>query len=147
MNEFEWLRQTRTLDRPVTPARDLWPGIASRLAGEVAPDAGTPRRRSITPWALAASLAALSLLAGGLSLRQTPMATAPYARVDTAAAHASPWKPRDPRLSGAAIELDAARSELTQAMQQAPQAAFLQRLLDRTNHQRNRLQRFEHEAG
>ncbi len=143
MNEFEWLRQTRALDRPVAPTRDLWPGIADRLA-DATPAASTPRRRNITPWALAASLVALSLLAGSLSMRQTPMPAAQYASTDT---HASPWKPRDPRLSGAAIELDAARSELTQAMQQAPQAAFLQRLLDRTNHQRNRLARFEHEAG
>lgn len=146
MNEFEWLRQTRALDRPVAPTRDLWPDIASRLAAPVAaePVAAAPRRRNITPWALAASLAALSLLAGSLSLRQAPMPAAQYANADT---HASPWKPQDPRLSGAAIELDAARSELTQAMQQAPQAAFLQRLLDRTNQQRSRLVRFEHEAG
>jgi hypothetical protein len=143
MNEFEWLRQSRALDRPVAPTRDLWPGIAERLA-EAMPAASAPRRRNITPWALAASLAALSLLAGGLSMRQTPMPVAQYAKADT---QASPWKPRDPRLSGAAIELDAARSELTQAMQQAPQAAFLQRLLDRTNHQRSRLERFEREAG
>jgi hypothetical protein len=143
MNEFEWLRQTRAVDRPVTPTRDLWPGIAGRLA-EATPAASARPRRSIAPWALAASLAALSVLAGGLSLRQAPMPATQYAHAET---HASPWKPRDPRLSGAAIELDAARSELTQAMQQAPQAAFLQRLLDRTNHQRSRLERFEHEAG
>jgi hypothetical protein len=145
MNEFEWLRQTRALNQPVPPARDLWPDIAARLG---TPVVATParRRRNLLPWAMAASLAALSLLAGGLSLRQAQAPATGYAVLAPAAQDAR-WKPRDPRLSGAAIELDAAHSELTQAMQQAPRAAFLQRLLDRTNQQRDRLERFEHEAG
>lgn len=145
MNEFEWLRQTRALNQPAPPARDLWPDIAARLGAPVATAPARPRR-NLLPWAMAASLTALSLLAGGLSLRQAQAPATGYAVLAPATQDAR-WKPSDPRLSGAAIELDAAHSELTQAMQQAPRAAFLQRLLDRTNQQRNRLERFEHEAG
>ncbi|HET7359762.1 MAG TPA: hypothetical protein VFJ04_06405 [Rhodanobacteraceae bacterium] len=145
MNEFEWLRQTRALNQPVMPSRDLWPAIAARL-GAPATTASAPRGRNLLPWAMAASLAALTLLAGGLSLRQAQAPATGYTALAPATQGAR-WKPSDPRLSGAAIELDAAHSELTQAMRQAPRAAFLQRLLDRTNQQRDRLERFEHEAG
>jgi hypothetical protein len=147
MNEFEWLRQTRALNEPVAPSRDLWPAIAARLGDEPATPTATAtrHRHPLMPWAMAASLAALSVLAGSLSLRQSATPT-PYATVASAPV-APRWKPSDPRLSGAALELDAAHSELTQAMQQAPNAAFLRRLLDRTTQQRNRLERFAHEAG
>ena len=57
------------------------------------------------------------------------------------------WSPSDPRLSGAAIELDAARLELQQAMQQSPHSPSLQRLLARTEQQQTQLRRLVHEAG
>lgn len=140
MNEFEWLRQTRALNTPVAPSRDLWPGIHTRMQTAD----GTPvlrSRRNVMPWAMAAAMVLLSVFAGSLSLhRATPAPHASYAQTS------NPWKPADPRLSGAAIELHAARSELTQALQQAPDAAFLQRLLQRTANQRSRLQRLDHEA-
>lgn len=140
MNEFEWLRQTRALNTPVAPSRDLWTGIHANLH---APDAAPARRsrRSVLPWAMAAAVLLLSVFAGGLALRQaTPAPHTRYAQM------ASPWKPNDPRLTGAAIELHAARSELTQALQQAPNAAFLQRLLQRTAEQRSRLQQLDHQS-
>lgn len=139
MNEFEWLRQTRALNRPQGPAHDLWPAIAGRLQAAERPRA---RHRPL-PWAMAAAVVLLSVMAGSLSLRQQPPAPASHA----VAATGTPWKPKDPRLSGAAIELHAADAELAQALKQAPNAAFLQRLLQNTAEQRSRLQRLEHEAG
>jgi uncharacterized protein HemY len=57
------------------------------------------------------------------------------------------WKPNDPRLAGAALELDAARMELQQAMQQAPDSPALQRLLQQTHAQQNYLRELEKQAG
>jgi len=57
------------------------------------------------------------------------------------------WKPNDPRLTGAAVELDAARMELTQAMQDSPQSEALQRLLQKTERQRDRLRTIDKQAG
>lgn len=45
------------------------------------------------------------------------------------------------------MELDAARMELTQAMQDSPDSAALQRLLLRTERQRDRLRNLEKQAG
>jgi hypothetical protein len=60
------IRSLNEIPEGVAPARDLWPGISSRLA---------PRRRS---WAVPASLAAGFLLAAvgvliGMQLRQPPL--------------------------------------------------------------------------
>ncbi|NII56460.1 hypothetical protein [Luteibacter sp. SG786] len=137
MNELDYLRQMRSLHRPVTPHRDLWAGIEARLD-----DAGAAPRRQYRarPWLMAAAIAGVAVLGGGLGLHLVaPPGT-------HAVASTAPWKPSDPRLTGAAVELDAARMELTQAMQDSPDSAALQRLLLRTERQRNRLRNLDKQA-
>jgi len=141
MNEFEWRRQLRELRTPVAPSGDLWTRIDSALEPAV------PARTSSRPgWLLAASFAGLSLLAVGLSQRQSQSPGRPQATATVAAAHTT-WKPGDPRLAGAAIELDAARLELRQALEQAPNSPGLQRLLSRTRQQQSRLRQLDQQAG
>lgn len=137
MNEFEWLKQTRALDVPVEPGRDLWPGIAARIT------AAAPRRRRSPRLMLAAASAAAALVVGGIGARLLleTAANAPSISQEVR------WNPSDPRLAGAAIELDAARYELRQALDESPKAAFLHHLIDRTERQQARLQRLEHRAG
>ncbi|HVI54538.1 MAG TPA: hypothetical protein VM621_05740 [Luteibacter sp.] len=139
MNELDYLRQMRSLNRPVAPRRDLWAGIEARL--DEAPAAAAPRRRRAQPWLMAAAIAGVAVLGGGLGLHLVaPPGSDGLASV-------SRWKPTDPRLSGAAVELDAARMELTQAMQDSPDSAALQRLLLKTERQRDRLRNLEKQAG
>lgn len=144
MNELEWHRQMRALRQPVNPRRDLWADIETRL------DADSPVARSTQPraprrqaWLLAASFAGLSLLAVALN-HQLRVAEAP---MTIEARTADTWKPTDPRLAGAAVELDAARIELQQAIQQAPHSPSLQRLLDRTEKRQSQLRQLERQAG
>ncbi|MGN2246989.1 hypothetical protein ACFWZ3_09890 [Frateuria sp. GZRR35] len=140
MNEFEWRRQLRELRAPVAPRHDLWMRIDAAL------EPAEPVRSSSRPgWLLAASFAGLSLLAVSLSLRQRHLLEHPQTTV-TASAQA-PWKPDDPRLAGAAIELDAARLELRQALELAPHSPALQRLLSRTRQQQSRLRQLDQQAG
>lgn len=151
MNEFEWRRQLRDLRQPLTPRRDLWKSLDAAMDGAERTQAPTiqaspehqPRHRQ--RWLIVASLAASALLAAGIGWHrlQTPTA-APIARVSTAPAS---WKPADPRLAGAAIELDAARMELQLAIQQAPDSAALQRLLSRTEQQQTQLRQLTNQAG
>ncbi|KJV31618.1 hypothetical protein [Luteibacter yeojuensis] len=140
MNELDYLRQMRSLNRPVAPRRDLWADIDARL--DAAPAAAPSRHRRAQPWLMAAAIAAVAVLSGGIGLRLAPGGGDPA----VAQAHAG-WKPTDPRLTGAAVELDAARMELTQAMQDSPQSAALQRLLQKTERQRDRLRTFDKQAG
>jgi hypothetical protein len=140
MNEFEWRRQLRGLRTPVAPSTDLWARIDTAL------EPASPLRTSSRPgWLLAASFAGLSLLAVGLSLRQSQLPGHPQATAT--AATQTPWKPGDPRLAGAAIELDAARLELKQALEQSPNSPGLQRLLSRTRQQQSRLRQLDQQAG
>lgn len=138
MNELDYLRQMRSLNRPVVPHRDLWAGIDARL-DEV--PAAADRRHRTHPWLMAAAIAGVALLGGGIGLHLV----SPTANDGIVAGPA--WKPSDPRLSGAAVELDAARMELTQAMQDSPDSAALQRLLLRTERQRDRLRNLDKQAG
>ncbi len=145
MNEFEWLRQTRALREPVTPSRDLWPEI--EVALDPADNIALPTRRPSQrrqAWLLAASFAGLSLFAGSIAvhLRDQPLSTATETTPDVAR-----WHPSDPRLAGAAVQLDAANMELRQAMEQAPDSPALQRLLYRTQKQQSQLRQMEHQAG
>ena len=151
MNEFEWRRQMRDLRQPLTPQRDLWASLdtalddAERVGAHTIQASPVHQPRHRQRWLIAASLAASVLLAAGLGWHrlQTPTAT-PIARVSTAPAS---WKPTDPRLAGAAIELDAARMELQMAIQQAPHSPALQRLLDRTELQQTQLRQLANQAG
>ncbi|KAF1008045.1 MAG: hypothetical protein GAK28_01522 [Luteibacter sp.] len=139
MNELDYLRQMRSLNRPVTPHRDLWASIDARL--DEARPATTTRHRRARPWMMAAAIAGVAVLGGGIGLHLV----APTPIDDMAVAPA--WKPADPRLAGAAIQLDATRMELNQAMREAPDSAALQRLLLRTERQRERLRNFDKQAG
>lgn len=142
MNEFEWLRQTRALKHPVTPRRDLWDGIAARLPPPV-PATSTTRPSRWLPLAMAATLAALSVLAGSLAWQQTPQQM-PATRI--ASTTIASWKPDDPRLAGAAIELHSAQLELTRAIREQPDNAWLHRMLEFTRHKQQTLQQLEHVA-
>lgn len=152
MNEFEWRRQMRNLRQPVAPRRDLWASIDAALE-DAKPSGSLPAtsvsaRRAKAPrhWLIGAGLAASLLLTSGIAwhLRQVPSTNA---AVVSAAAPSLKWKPADPRLAGAAIELDAARMELQQAIKQAPDSPFLQRILARTESQQTQLRQLTREAG
>ncbi len=133
MNEFEWRRHLRARRQPQAPGRDLWPAIDAALGD--APVAHAPDSRSRLRrrrWWLGVAVAASMVLAGGVGWR---LLQAPTAGATTT----STWRPSDPRLAGAAIELDAARVELQLAMRQAPDSAALQRLLQRTEQQQAQL--------
>ena len=150
MNEFEWRRQLRDLRQPLTPPRDLWSSIDAALTGaehESIPfdeAATTLSHRSHPRWLLGALAAAL-ILVGSVAWRTIETAsTVPAAIVNAAP---SPWKPADPRLAGAAIELNAAQMELKLALDQAPDSPALQRLLDRTEMQQMQLRQRTHQAG
>ena len=175
MNEFEWLRQMRDLNQPVAPRNDLWARIDAALDENEAPAdvaAPTPIRRAPhgRVWAMAAGFAAVAVLAGGVvwhmraapqlppagpltaqaqnaPIQSVPMQNAPMQRLQMRNAQMQGWKPNDPRLAGAAIELGAARMELQQAIQQAPDSPALQRLLQRTDAQQARLRELEKQAG
>lgn len=151
MNEFEWRRQLRNLHEPLTPQRDLWVSIDAAID-----DAELARAPTIPPtpfhqpshrqrWLMAAGLAASLLLVGGIGWHRLQ---APSTRsVAGAKPSSTGWKPADPRLAGAAIELDAARMELQLAIQQAPDSAALQRLLSRTEQQQMQLRQLTNQAG
>ena len=153
MNEFEWRRQMRELRQPLPPQRDLWMSIdaalddaeASRVpmvTAQPLPAKNSPRR-----WLLGAGLAASLLLATGIAWHLNQVrTTAATTTIANAAAPSTKWKPSDPRLAGAAIELDAARMELQQAIQQSPDSVGLQRILARTEQQQTQLRQLTHEA-
>lgn len=146
MNDFEWRQQMRQLRQPVRPSAQLWQRIDAALDAPATATTSPVRRRPGQRWLLAASLAGLIVLAGGLAWRLQQAAPAGPV-VAEAPTPAKAWKPTDPRLSGAAIELNAAQIELSQAMQQAPHSAALQRLLARTEQQQSQLRQMEREAG
>jgi hypothetical protein len=153
MNEFEWLRQLRDLRQPLTPQRDLWAAIGAVVddRGHTHADGfthgvppGSPTRPTpATRWWLAGGLAASLLLAGGIGWQLAQSTPGAHVANTTAVQ----WTPADPRLRGAAIELDAARMELGQALTQAPHSPALRRLLTRTEHQQAQLHELTHEAG
>jgi hypothetical protein len=141
---FEDRQKLRALAQPVEPQRDLWPAIAARIDSQ----ARAPRRRM--QWlAVAASFACVAALVGVIGVRMlhsTRPATTP-AQIAAAANTTPHWKPSDPRLRGAAVELRAAQGELQQALAIAPHSPYLQRLLQNTEHQQSRLRRLETDAG
>ncbi len=151
MYEFAWRRQLRDLRQPLSPPDELWGSIHARLDAlaplQVAPPAAKAeppsvrRRRRLGAVGLAASIG-LSAAVGWYVLRP---AAAPMPVISAVSfVH---WKPVDPRLAGATIELDAARMELQQALRQAPDSPALQRLLVRTERQQAQLRRLGREAG
>ncbi|HTC25453.1 hypothetical protein [Dyella sp.] len=154
MNEFEWLRQMRDLNQPVAPRDDLWARIDAAIDNATPAAAETPtpirRARHRQVWALAASVAAVMVLAGGIVWHMHTVAPVapPIAIASKPNPENAPWKPSDPRFAGAAVEFGAARMELQQAMQQAPDSPALQRLLQRTEQQQTQLrEQLEKQAG
>lgn len=155
MNEFEWRRQMRDLRQPLTPQRDLWSSVdavlddAERTQTPANLALREPRPTHRRRWLIAAGLAASLLLAGGIGWRvlQTPTTTTTTTTVAGNTKASGNWKPSDPRLAGAAVELDAARMELQLAIQQAPDSASLLRLLGRTEQQQTQLRLLANQAG
>jgi hypothetical protein len=155
MNELEWHRQMRALRQPVAPQRDLWTQIDAALDAAQQDIPAQPVRRRRRTWLLAASFAGAAILAGGVSLHlyrsSMQQAATPLASASSITPTPTPgqgrWKPSDPRLAGAAIELDAAQMELRQALKQAPDSVALQRLLERTERQQSQLRYMENQAG
>jgi hypothetical protein len=151
MNEFEWRRQMRDLRQPLMPQRDLWTSIDAALDDAERTHAPVIQSTSEHPpkhrqhWLLAASLAASVLLIGSIGWRLLQAPVTP--RIANISKAPTSWKPADPRLAGAAIELDAARMELQLAIQQAPHSPALQRLLDRTELQQAQLRQLANQAG
>jgi hypothetical protein len=154
MNEFEWLRETRDLNQPVEPRNDLWARIDAALddAPPIATPLSAPIKRAPRQqiWGLAASIAAMVVLTGSIVWRvhtAAPINASTWANANALHIDNAPWKPNDPRLAGAAVELGAARIELQQAIEQAPDSPALQRLLQRTNDQQAQLRNLEKQAG
>ncbi|HVT31445.1 MAG TPA: hypothetical protein VHE32_02275 [Rhodanobacteraceae bacterium] len=158
MTDFEIQRQLRAMNAPRAPERDLWPAIATRIASSPMESARPTRRRWIP---LAAAAGTVLAMAGSMvvffALRQhaaSPADTDDYAmmhRIErispSEAREAALRSGEDPRLAGANIVLDAAHTELQQALEQHPDAVFLVSLLNRTNAQRMKLEQFGAKAG
>lgn len=162
MTEFEIQRNLRAMNAPRMPGRDLWPAIAARMEAQSETPNASPkarvvvRRRWIPLAAAAGTVLAIvgSLLMYTLRERAVPSSSNDYASA-TRVERISPQEARDqalrtgqdPRLAGANIVLDAAHSELQQALDQHPDAVFLVSLLNRTNAQRMKLEQFGAKAG
>ena len=157
MTEFEIQRNLRAMNAPRMPERDLWPAIAARIA---AGETSTPRatRRRWLP--LAAAAGTVLAIAGSLlfvTLRDhtgAPIESDDYA-MTTHFQRITPQEAReealrsgqDPRIAGANIVIDAAHTELQQALEQHPDAVFLVSLLNRTNAQRMKIEQLGAKAG
>ena len=157
MTEFEIQRKLRAMNQPRIPGHDLWPAISARIEAEsAAPVAHAARRRWIPLAAAAGTVLAIagSLLVFSSQHRNGTTGTDDYATA-TRVERISPQQAReralrtgaDPRIAGANIVLDAAHSELQQALELHPDAVFLVSLLNRTNAQRMKLEQFGAKAG
>ena len=128
MNELDYLRQMRALRTDTSPPHDLWPGIAERMRS-------APRTRFAHPaWSIAA---AVVLALTGLVSQYQALHTPPARHTK-----AGDWRPHDPRFSAAALDLKAAREELSLALAQDPDGHYLHTLLARTEHQQQRLRQW-----
>lgn len=157
MTEFEIQRNLRAMNAPRMPGRDLWPAIAARIESGEASAPHATRRRWLP---LAAAASTVLAIAGSLlffALRDpagAPIESDDYAmathfqRITPAQARDQALRSgQDPRLAGANIVIDAAHSELQQALEQHPDAVFLVSLLNRTNAQRMKIEQLGAKAG
>jgi hypothetical protein len=157
MTEFEIQRNLRAMNAPREPARDLWPAIAARIGASSESSAPPAMRRRWIPLAAAAStvfaiVGALTFFAlrdhVDTSIDNDYAMTTRIERISPAQAREQALRSgEDPRLAGSNIVLDAAHSELQQALEQHPDAVFLVSLLNRTNAQRMKLEQFGAKAG
>jgi hypothetical protein len=157
MTEFEIQRNLRAMNAPRMPERDLWPSIAARIqAGETA----TPRAARRRWLSLAAAASTVFAIAGSLTFfalhdRSNASADTDDYAMATHFQRITPQEARDqalrsgqdPRIAGANIVIDAAHTELQQALEQHPDAVFLVSLLNRTNAQRMKIEQLGAKAG
>ncbi|MEO7917154.1 MAG: hypothetical protein ABIR16_05875 [Dokdonella sp.] len=154
MTDFELQRRLRDLRVPVEPARDLFPAIAARIAGQAL---AAPVRRQWRRWPLAAAAAILIALVTAVGIGRQDLlridSTLAERSVDpsslpgmTAAAIAQA-PGGDPRLAAATLVVDDAHAQLERAMADRPDAVFLVSLMNRTNAQRMKLERLGSNAG
>lgn len=142
--------QLRGLRRELEPARDLWPGIAARIAAPAA----TPSRRGgasrYAPWALAASLvlsvgiawrmqppplpgASASGVAGSLSMdREADAMTREYHAALRELQAAAPDRPLASPEQPVLRDLDQSARQIRTALARDPDARFLLERLRRT---------------
>lgn len=161
MDELEYRRLLKALAPDIEPERDLFPGIAARLDLRAA--AARRDVRPLFPFAAAAAFVVVSITVGWLALQRVPDAVAPDVLARTplllreaqalrveyesatrggAANQQSQLREQsDPRLVAAWTELDAAESELTAALEVAPDARFLLHRLKQVQDQRLQLTR------
>ena len=161
MSELEYRRALKALPREIEPERDLWSGIAARIA----PDTGAARRRpGWMRYAIAAGLTATAIALGALLV---PRLTDDAAQLAMEPDTASPWVLREADLikadldaalttaggpeaaeyarapnlvlSASLKELDSAQSELDQALRQNPDSTFLLDRIRRVQQQKARL--------
>lgn len=146
--------QLRALRRDETPARDLWPQIAQRIAADESPRTPAnppPRARQWLPFALAASLL---LAVGGVMHFGRQIAPAPQtASVEVqreaqsmaqryqAAFAELPPAGADSAYAQALHDLDQSAAQILQAIDRQPDAGFLLQQLHRTYNQRLALTR------
>jgi hypothetical protein len=157
MTEFEIQRKLRAMNAPRQPEHDLWPAIAARIEASSGTSAQHATRRRWMPLAAAAStvFAIVGALAFFAMRGHVETSSNDDYAMTTRIERISPSQAReqalrsgeDPRLAGPNIVLDAAHSELQQALEQHPDAVFLVSLLNRTNAQRMKLEQFGAKAG
>lgn len=157
MDELEYRRLLKTLPHAIEPDRDLFPGIAARLEARAT---ARTQRRGLFPFAAAAGFTAVAIAAGWIALQRLPSADVPTASVaesapmmlrearalraefDAAliAGTSDRWtqlrEQSDPRFVAAWTELDAAEAELSEALEQDPDARFLLNRLKQVQEQR-----------
>ena len=163
MSEFELHRGLRGLPREREPGRDLWPGIAARIAAAPAPvlPARAPRPARSGWLALAASVLLAVLLAPALwqddgpaprttarsagAAEALPVARSLQLQADAltleyvAALDQLGGQQLPPALAPALTELDSSATQIRAALRQDPGAIYLLDQLRRTYDQRLRL--------
>ncbi|MGQ0800026.1 MAG: hypothetical protein ACT4NL_07955 [Pseudomarimonas sp.] len=163
MNEFELRRQLRELRREREPSRDLWAGIAERIASESAPVSASPglsRHHWLAP-ALAASAVFAALLIGvtnsskdgrdGTSNPRQPQYAESASLLSRnadglaleyrAALTSLPPVPVPSELQTTLNQLDSSAEQLQVALRQQPQSKFLLGQLRRVYARRLQLSR------
>lgn len=130
--------QLRSLRQDAPPARDLWPGIAARLAAAPQPRAPVHPRRPWTPFALAASV--LLAVTVTWQLQQAP-AGDPLIQREAAAltrdyagalAQLDRQVAAPPEIAPALHTLDESAAQIRRAIATEPNAHFLLDQLRRT---------------
>ena len=144
LNDDDALRwQLQALRHDILPPHDLWPDIATRIAGTPQQPAQSPHRaRALMPWALAASLllavgfvwqlmpaSSPQAVPGNPLIRQQAVSmTLEYegalARMDQAGTH--------PEMHSALRDLDRSAAQILTAIDHDPEARFLLDQLRRT---------------